>query len=46
MTHEGAVRLVSREMLNLGKALRAQGYSVFFEPEDGSKLNFYVRKGF
>ena len=39
------LRVVSRETLHLIKTLRAQGYSVVVEPEDGTKLNYFVEKG-
>jgi uncharacterized protein (DUF4415 family) len=40
------LRVVSRETLHLIKTLRAQGYSVVVEPDDGTKLSYFVEKGF
>lgn len=39
------LRVVSRETLHLIKTLRAQGYSVVVEPDDGTILNYFVEKG-
>jgi len=43
--HPG-LRVVSRETLMFIKLLRANGYSVIVEPEDGTKLNYLSEKGF
>jgi hypothetical protein len=42
--HPG-LRVVSRETLMFIKLLRANGYSVIVEPEDGTKLNYLSEKG-
>lgn len=39
------LRVVSRETLNLIKYLREEGYRVIVEPDDGTKLNYFVEKG-
>src|ERR1700691_328533 len=39
-------RVVSREALHLIKTLRALGYAVVVEPDDGTKLDYLVEKGF
>lgn len=39
------LRVVSRDTLHLIKILRAEGYSVVVEPDDGTKLNYFVEKG-
>lgn len=41
----GHTRLVSQPALELMKALRIKGYSVIVEPNDGSKIEYYIRKG-
>jgi len=41
----GHTRLVSQPALELIKALRSKGYSVIVEPNDGSKIEYYIRKG-
>ena len=39
------LRVVSRDTLHLIKALRARGYSVVVEPDDGTKLTYLAEKG-
>ena len=39
------LRVVSREALHLIKILRAQGYPVAVEPENGTKLTYLLEKG-
>ncbi len=39
------LRVVSRETLHLIKALRAQGYAVVVQPDDGTKLSYLAEKG-
>lgn len=39
-------RVVSRDALHLIKDLRARGASITVKPEDGTKLNWFTRKGF
>src|SRR5579872_4318099 len=41
----GHARLVSQPALELIKALRSEGCLVAVEPDDGSKLEYYIRKG-
>jgi protein-tyrosine-phosphatase len=41
----GHCRLISRTALELTKALRSEGYTVRIEPEDGTAIEYYVRKG-
>ena len=40
------LKVVSRETIHLIKLLRAEGYSVVFEPKEIAELNYYVEKGF
>jgi len=41
----GHTRLVSQPALELIKALRSEGCLVVIEPDDGSKIEYYIRKG-
>lgn len=44
-TGNGYARLISQPTLELVKLLRAQGHLVVVEPNNGSEIKYYIRKG-
>jgi hypothetical protein len=45
LTSGGHARLLNRTTLDLVKALRSGGVEVAIEPNDGSPIHYYIRKG-